>query len=416
MWQVEIGAFAVPWESRGEEWLNLVMGLAARPGVSVGGQGSGTKGGPVFAYACGRSSGLEDARDGVAAFPEDNALRCVVFGAGDGADDDVVEVWRRAVAKATSDVGNRDRDFPWEAIIGPHPAGRLRLNVAPLAREFAAGAVRLVPGGVYMRDVMARAHPGIRIPRTFSYSWPVIASGSVRAHDFQAAAQLAQGQLAPVCALLSLIWGEYWFPREGPRISTLGNSVRLSVPQVSEAAEVSLPDPVPYAADVYKGDRPLTVPPWISAGLEHLTRDAVLRRAVGAFWEALSLDVAHPSAAYLMYVAAIEGIGERLVGGDARRRFLAALETVDLPDEHHRLLKDAYRRRSATGHSGKLHDSDEDPWDRREFNLFWLEPGDLFGLINLGVMRSACRRVVLGAVESTCGTASQDATGGDSSR
>ena len=90
-----------------------------------------------------------------------------------------------------------------------------------------------------------------------------------------------------------------------------------------------------------------------------------MRDGVSAFREAISLDPDHPSVSFLVHVATIEGIRERLVPRldrcakcgsptGAGRRFRAALESALTEDEIRR-LHGAYDLRSATGHRGALH-------------------------------------------------------------
>lgn len=111
----------------------------------------------------------------------------------------------------------------------------------------------------------------------------------------------------------------------------------------------------------------------------------------------------HPSAAFLLYVATIEGIGARWVelsrcercGAEtgAGRRFRAALERVLPADDVKALNRDAYPRRSTTGHSGTLHGT-EDTFGYGGFSLFQWDDRDLFDYALVWPIRNACRKVV----------------------
>jgi hypothetical protein len=95
-------------------------------------------------------------------------------------------------------------------------------------------------------------------------------------------------------------------------------------------------------------------------------RPVRVRAALYAYYEAIGLEMDHPSAAFLVYVAAIEGMGARLsdlkrcdccekceAQTGAQRRFRKALRTVMSNKEAERLAY-AHDLRSKTGHEGQL--------------------------------------------------------------
>jgi hypothetical protein len=118
----------------------------------------------------------------------------------------------------------------------------------------------------------------------------------------------------------------------------------VRVPQsVGQWDDTGYPDSsLPADFNTYKDNDPLlAIPPWMADAWVLLDRDEVVRASLYAYYEALGLEIDHPSAAFLVYVAAIEGIGARLsdltrcdccekceVETGAQRRFHKALKTV----------------------------------------------------------------------------------------
>jgi hypothetical protein len=164
------------------------------------------------------------------------------------------------------------------------------------------------------------------------------------------------------CALLSVILGTCWIPRSGPDVQAPGGPERglSAVPQSIGSWERTpyTDESLPADFNVYDGDDPLVLPAWTQHAWDLMEQDETVRRAVHSCYEALGLEMEHPLAAFVVYVATIEGIGARLVkerGSNvgARRRFKEALRTV-LPDAEVKALADeAYNVRCQTGHEGQ---------------------------------------------------------------
>jgi hypothetical protein len=120
----------------------------------------------------------------------------------------------------------------------------------------------------------------------------------------------------------------------------------------------------------------------------------------------------HPSAAFLVYVAAIEGIGTRLADlkrcdccekcdaqSGAQRRFRKALKTV-MSNKKAEQLAYAYDIRSKTGHEGRLFGS-EGTYGYSGFSPFKPDAAGVFDLVMLGEMRNACRSVIAKTLGAT---------------
>lgn len=242
-------------------------------------------------------------------------------------------------------------------------------------------------------------HPGPR------YSWPVIASGTVRTYGQAAAQRIARSLIYRACALVSLIWAEYWLLRTEPRIATPEWLARypVVVPQsVDIDAADGQGDDLPDDFNIYSGGAALTIPSWASRAWTAIGSNPVLATAVSAHYEATGLEIDHPSAAHLAYVASIEGIGSTLADPahsyqrGAARRFREALRTVLTADEA-RQLRDAYRIRSSTAHTWTLYGTEETLRHAR-ISLFNPER-DAFEITQLGMINEASRLVVTKAVK-----------------
>jgi hypothetical protein len=144
------------------------------------------------------------------------------------------------------------------------------------------------------------------------------------------------------CALLSVILGACWIPGSGPDVQIPGwpEQGLSAVPQSIGPWENSgHPDEsLPTEFNVYEGDDPLVLPAWTPRAWDLIEQDETVRRAVHGCYEALGLEMEHPSVALVVYVATIEGIGARSVdlkrcekcGTEigARRRFREALRAA----------------------------------------------------------------------------------------
>jgi hypothetical protein len=128
-----------------------------------------------------------------------------------------------------------------------------------------------------------------------------------------------------------------------------------------------------------------------------------------AYYEALQLDDDHPSAAFVLYVTVIEGIGAGQVeltqclacGAQkgAAKRFRTALRTIMTGTQAATLAK-AYERRSRTAHVGALHGA--------ERTLGYLPDSDFriddtlrFEEDELATIRQAARAVLIHTLSGT---------------
>jgi hypothetical protein len=140
-----------------------------------------------------------------------------------------------------------------------------------------------------------------------------------------------------------------------------------------------------------------------------MSRDGRFEAAVHSCYEAMSLEVEHPSVAFLLYVATIEGIGARSVSlarckecgmeKGAGERFRAALQMLPESDDTRALARLAYKIRSKTGHEGLLFGS-EYTFGYGKISFFQFDDGDLFDYELLWPMRKACRQLVRELVRS----------------
>lgn len=398
MWQSKIGVFAVSWPDQCEEW-TVHLARVLTGGDRLGGEGNPAEREVILHMPQERERGSLRIR------PDNNGISCVLFAEHEVAESDV-QRWRDAAAEAAEQIGRHDQDFAWQAILGPHPGSPEWVRPSPLAKSEVVGPVMLVPGGVQMREFSGLARARIDSSGMFRYSWPVVASGVVRTYSPFAAEYQARRDAYRVCALLTLSRGTYWLARGGPRVLAPGHGGPLESPQ-----SVGPWDSTPWSDgvltddfNVYKGGEHIVIPPWMLTAWEVLDEDDNLKQAVHASYEAISLEIGHPSAAFLLYVAAIEGIGARLVeltrckncGSQvgARRRFREALKTVMSPDEVKTLAGIAYGARSKTGHEGQLHGA-EHAFGHGDFSLFDFDDADYFDFALIRPIRKACRQLLV---------------------
>jgi hypothetical protein len=221
----------------------------------------------------------------------------------------------------------------------------------------------LTPGGVQMREMTGYLDGRIDRPWPARYTWPVIASGTAHTYSVEFAEYLARKQAYRACALLSVIWATCWIPRSGPDVQVPGwpEQGLPAVPQsVGSWESTSHPDEsLPADFNVYEGDDPLVLPAWTPRAWDVMEQDETVRRAVHGCYEALRLEMEHPSAAFVVYVATIEGIGVR----------------------------------SKTGHQGQLFGSEE-TFGYPSFSLFQFDDADVFDFGLIWPMRKACRELI----------------------
>ena len=303
-------------------------------------------------------------------------------------------------------MGKSNKDFNWSAILGPHPSAPEWHRFTPLAQPTVIGPVQLAPGGVRMREMAGYASGRIDSPWPARYTWPVIATGAVHTYCWEYAEHLARKLTYRACALLSVISGTCWIARSGPRVPLPGSpETGLPVPQSIGSWE-STPHPdESLTADfnIYEGDDPFVLPAWTPRAWNLMDQDDTVKRAVHGCYEALSLEMEHPSAAFVIYVATIEGIGARLADLEhckqcrsqlgAGRRFREALKTVLPAEEVKALASPAYRFRSKTGHEGQLFGS-EQTFGYTNLSLFQFDDADVFDFELIWPMRKACRELI----------------------
>lgn len=416
MWESDLGVLPVSWPDQAGEWLSHL------PQALTGCGGVGLEGTWAERVVTAKTVAGDRWPSRLLVRPADTeGIRCIVAGDGDEASEDQVRPWREAAARALAEMGRHDQDFGWQAILGPSPRRLNLLRDSPLDGPARLGPVLLEPGGVQMRERSGSTpadvsqylpgYPSLDLPR---HSWPVIASGTARSYDAFAADRKARFDAHRTCALLTLLWREHWVPRAGPQIPMPGWSLPpLQVPQSVGVWGHAEPDTsLPADFNTYDGtEPPLAIPEWAQGAWAALDADPVLATAVSAHYEARSLDYDHPSAAYLGYVAAVEGVGTKLVEltrceecnafRDAAKRFRKALKTV-MTNSQVRKLSYAYDVRSATAHDGTMFGSEE------TLGHGWMSPFEYdlrstFGISLLGGIRNASRRVVTRALMNALG-------------
>lgn len=312
-----------------------------------------------------------------------------------------------AAVVAAAALGQGNRAHAWQAMIGTDHGAAIDF-LGQLAAATSLGPLVLEPGGVCMREYLGH---GDRVDQGqgIRHSLPVIISGGISTYTWRAAETTAEWALRRACALLSLATGWLWVPRSTPR-QRIDDGPGLRVPPTVGV-------PMNPRDNRWTGQIPDDTPAfelggWTSAAWEMLEVDEDLDVAVDAHYQALRLKAdGHPSAAFLTFVAAIEGYGMRLVPdalctchpqcthpkGVAEKRFRTALKTVMTNSQVKRIASSAYDLRSHTGHRGSLFGS-ERTFGHPEFRLTGMPIMYVFENPMLAEIQQASRLVLLNAL------------------
>ncbi|WP_143268943.1 hypothetical protein [Amycolatopsis vastitatis] len=409
LWERDIGIFPVDFESQGDRWAHYVAIELTGDGYMAARGTDGTSpvelGPPPSAALASR----------LRVHPNDNGIACSAVGDAAEASDDQVEPWRQAAEAAVLALAKRELSFTWQAIVGTAPYTLGIDRVGQLKAPCSLGHVYLEPGSVCMREAVLLddridSGPGVR------HSFPVVVTGAVESHAWEAAYPFAEWSLGRTCALLSLATGRLWVPRSQPR-QLHDEQERLRVPAIV-GAPIELPGFVEkpeWRGQIPPDTAQFDLPEWMPHAWRILKADPGLATAVHAHYEAMRLDHHHSSIAYLTYVAAIEGFGKRFVDdapcdcqpdcphpkGVAQKRFRKALKTVLSNRDVKKFAETAYQIRSSTGHEGSLFGS-EQTFGRPPFSLF--QPVSDFGISWLGEMRRVSQRVLATALANASRT------------
>jgi hypothetical protein len=281
-----------------------------------------------------------------------------------------------------------------------------------LADVTALGPVTLTPTGQHICEWLPGSDMRIGWRRRAT-TWPVFARGSEPSYDPITALQRARVPLRRACALLSLALNDCWDVRLGPHPLPADQEP----PPVQHYPHVLLePDGTAPELGQDDGGGPptgLNLPAEVAAAWPVLDANPELARAVEAFYEGMKLRSVHPSVAFMMYVVAIEGVGNGLeertlceccpdcqaeVG--AQRRFRLALAKAVPKKQVHSLSASAYRYRSLTAHQGQLH-GPEASMGIPAYTTFQVEPTRAFRDEDVAEMRAASRGVLLWALANT---------------
>jgi hypothetical protein len=382
VWTVDLGRLPLRWREHGDAWYHqLVARIRLGSSSTDGGGDERLFDRIVFEAGDPRvRSSLDVARDA------QGWIVCTVHGDEDEPPEDQVGPWREAVAAAAAGVV-RGGVATWNAVLGPQPQRRTSYAVGVddrprvLATETCIGPVRLIPAGVYMHEMVAQPR-FIGADRYPFSSWPLIVEGTAACYGERPGVpeawwpmdhRAALRDVHRAAALVSLAWHEHWSVRQEP--ARITPDQRLTVPhlagdhttgQWSNGCTMT-PD---QEATQGRVDDP---PEWLTTAWEPLQANPALSEALDAYYEAVQIDAEHPSAAVLLYVTVIEGVGTdltRLAPLRAKASFRAALRTIMSESDTATLTRWAYSRRSATAHCGVLHGA--------ESTLGWLPDSDFY--------------------------------------
>lgn len=349
MWEVDLGQLPLRWDEDGDAFDRQLMMLIRLGGSSSFGSDDGDLTHHVEYEACDSAIG-----SWMLAERDEGWIHCVVYSHDDADEprEEQVAPWREAVEGAVWRMA-AGAVATWNALLGPLPQLRVASTAGAdgqpvaLAAETAVGPLRLIPGGVQLHEMVSAEPYPLRDDRVPCSSWPMLVEGTVACHgempdapvvlwgmDDQAAARHAQRAAA------TLAWDEIWTVRQPPVRIAAG--ARIPVPHLAghHGTGSNWADGCPGG-----WDRP--APSW--------TRTP-LAGALDAYYQAVRMDLEHPSFAAVGYVTVVEGIGGRGVRRPrAKASYRNALTAVMAGPEADELAGIAYRIRNATAHSGVVH-------------------------------------------------------------
>ncbi|MET7981691.1 MULTISPECIES: hypothetical protein [unclassified Streptomyces] len=364
MWEQDIGTFPVDFTEHGNEWAHH-LGNAMGGGFSRG-RGPDYDGGPVE-----MGPPLDGSMTSVLrVHPHPDGIRCTVVGEAGTPSPDQIEPWRIGARNAVDEIGRHQRMHVWNALVGASPSAGNGFHPLGQIEATDVGPVALVPGGVYMREFRGQDRVDSQFI-TISRSFPVVVTGQVEAYDWDPCVPVVQMQLRRLCALLTLHRQQLWEPRTLPWPQGPDGS-NLKIP-TSVGPDFPSPNGEEWTGEVPPETGTWRLPPWALGAWERLDSDPELETALNAYYEAVRLGRRHPSLALLTFVAAIEGVGMRLVPdamcechpecthrkGVAEKRFQKALKTVLTQKQVKEIAGPLYDKRSYTGHRGTLFGSEQ---------------------------------------------------------
>ncbi len=278
MWEQPIGTFAVDFKKQGDEWRHhLAVELTGNKHIGATGT-DGTS--PVEIGPPTTGSVTSTLR----VSPHEDGLACVVVGNGDVVSDDQVEPWRRAAEAAVVALGQHNREFTWEALVGTHPHLDLLHWLGALSAPATIGPVKLTPGSVCMWEYLVGHDHLVDQPGSFGirHTCPIIVSGQISTYDWEQAVPVAQYCLRRVCAVLTLCPGGLWIPRSQPR-QLIDDQDGLKIPAVTGPVPqtLHLPPEVREWPGTIPTDTPVfELPNWIESAWGALDADEGLAIAV----------------------------------------------------------------------------------------------------------------------------------------
>ncbi|MFF9733685.1 hypothetical protein ACF1GX_30200 [Streptomyces albidoflavus] len=395
-WEIFLGEFDVPWETRGDEWISRIaehitehQGIISHQAARYG----------AFWQFTVREEGREENSDTcMIAFPlaED---RVAVSACGiEQADENLISGFRAALTSAAEEIRKPARAKKWSAIIGEAPS-LFQGNPHHISKKLPLDGVKLSSTERHFWQPGVSDSPSVSSFSLHS-SIPILVRGTSIGHDWTHTAQRdAAETLTVLVAFLSVIWNIHVDVEEGPTPLEFG--------------ERQLPDRHPWVQGIDLG--PLTesstvenfeIPEWINDAWLLTKRTAKIKSSVTMYLEGLRVEDRHPSLALIAYVTAVESISLMLFEKkrckecsnhlDVGLKFLEALKLVTAGSDLE-TLRLIYGDRSKTVHQGRLHGT-ELALGALSFGMLSNDPATSFKLNNVRIMKGAARKLLLKAM------------------
>ncbi|MFF7142742.1 hypothetical protein ACFZB5_16085 [Streptomyces nodosus] len=397
-WQEFLGAFDVPWEARGNEWISRIAEYMTEhhgiTGHQMGAHGSFIR----VTVSVDRRGGNADTCLILIPLPEE---KVVVLACGmECADERLISEFRAALKSAKEEICKPAKPHKWSAIIGEAPSV-FQGNPQQISEGFSLDGLKLSSTERYFWQPGVSASPTVSSFHLHS-SIPILVRGTSVGYDWAHTAKRdAAERLGLLVAFLSVVWNIHLDVEEGPVPLELGE-VRLPDrhPGLKEF------DLLPVLESSTVGN--LAVPEWLSGAWLMTKRRSKIKSSVLMYMEGLRVEDRHPSLALVAYVSAVESVSLMLFEEkrckecsnhlDVGNKFLETLKLVTAGPDFE-LLRLVYGNRSKTVHQGKLHGT-ELALGAFSFGMLSNDSATSFKLNSLGIMKGAARKLLVMAMRS----------------
>lgn len=307
-----------------------------------------------------------------------------------------VQPWVDALAEAAERLAEGRNVFQWHAVIGA--VGGQARGVQRVTTAGTVGKIRIHPATTIYVEANTRLDHAALTAYGLDQSYPLFVEGEALGYDWHEATATAAAKLNLLCSLFSLRFDADWQIREAPQHGPY-NGRPLPLTSMSGIPAMSA-NPNILTEELQLDDR-------LDRACSVAEDDILIRTALGAFHNGLSLESVSASYALTAYVAVIEGLGAKLnppetcdccadctVVVKSTARFKASLALVT-SEEEAASLSTVYDQRSKVVHEGWLYAGERLVGAHRRAKMFTgMSDADIFKYSTVRSMRTVARRLI----------------------